>query len=171
MELKIPEKKLLSEPCWIDLNDEVKVRIDYPTRSQEVELRRLQKIWFSGLARADTEHWMAYYLRSTIREVMGFSIEGKPAQLVLERGSALSLSNGTTSLDLIATLLELDLIEALGGMIMSRLEVTEVEKKRLDSPPSSSVTANSAQDGSPSSPEPRSSTAGIPSPQTAEKTS
>ena len=146
IELKIPEKKLLSEACWIELSEGVRIRIDYPSRSQEVELRRLQKMWFHGMQQADTEHWMSFYLRTTIKEVEGFSVDGgKPLKLVLERGLAKELTDGTAHLDLIATFLEMDLIEAIGGMIMQRLEVTEVEKKTSASPLNSSKMENSKE--------------------------
>jgi hypothetical protein len=160
VELKVPEKKLLSEECWIELGDEVKIRIDYPTRSQEVELRRLQKVWNYHKESADTSHWMEYYLRTAIREVVGFSSEGKPLTLVVERGLAKELTDGTVHLDLIATLLELDLIEAVGGMIMQRLEMTEIDKKKFPSLPISSSEDNSTTHTSNSSPEPASSTVG-----------
>ena len=176
VDLKAPEKKLLSEECWIDLANDVKIRIDYPTRSQEVELRRLQKIWFHDKQQPDTEHWMTAYLRATIKDAVGFSIEGKPAILIVERGLAKELTcdkdskNPQDHLDLIATFIELDLVEAIGGLIMSRLEMTDVEKKTLPSPPNSSKTANSVPTGNRSNQEPVSLTAGIPSPQMAERT-
>ena len=164
------EKKLLGEDVWIDIgNDGEKVRIDYQTRSQEVEFRRLQKVWFAGMFNADTEHWVVFYLRSTIREVEGFTIEGKPAKLVLERGSAKELSNGEKSIDVIAMFQDADLVWSLAGEIMSRLNVSETEKKTQSSQPNSSGTANLETDGSLSSPVSESFVAGTPSPRTEEK--
>jgi hypothetical protein len=170
MELKLPDKKLLGEDLWFDLSDEIKVRIDYPSRSQEVEQRRLQKVWNGGYAQADSEHWLAYYVRSTLREVVGFTIEGKPAVLIVEKGIARNLSNGEKSLDVVSVLLELDILFSLASAIMSRLEVTEVEKKSSGSQPNSSVMANSEPHGMPSSPVQESSTPSIQSTGTAEKT-
>jgi hypothetical protein len=162
MEVSVPEKKLLSEECWIELSDDVKVRVDYPTRSQEVELRRLQKLWNFGLARADTEHWLSYYLRATIRDVVGFTIEGRLARLVLDRGLAKHLTNDDKTLDVVALFVDLDIVEELAGKINSRLEVTDVEKKTSQSPPSISEKENSKPDGNSSNPVQESLTVGIP---------
>jgi hypothetical protein len=158
MDLKVPEKKLLSEPCWIELNDEVKIRIDYQTRNQEAHFNRLIRISQSKYDSAETEDWGIYYLRSTIKEVVGFTKDGKPLVAVLERGFLKELSNGETSIDLMAKFVDWDLVDAVAGMIRQRLEVSEVEKKSSSSPPSSSKTENLEGIGSPSIPAPESLT-------------
>ena len=141
IEAKVTERKLLSEECWIDVGNDIQLRIDYPTHSQSTEQRRLEMLWFNKMARPDTEHWIEYYIRCTVREVRGFSIEGKAARLVLERGIADHLTNADPArpnemgknLDVIAVFVEFDMLESLCGMILQRLEMNEMDKKKLQS--------------------------------------
>lgn len=157
-----PERKLLGAEAWLDLPEEVRVKFDYPSESQEVELRRLQMLWFGKMASPLTDHWLSYYLRATIRDVQGITVAGKPTQLVIEKGLAKNLKSDGGELDLIAAFIQLDVLETVASMIRQRLEVTELDKKKLQSSLTLSSRENSNPITSSSSPVQESSTAGNP---------
>jgi hypothetical protein len=160
VELKVPEKKLLSEECWIELGDGLRFRIEYPSEGRKTEFQRLWLLWYNGKADGRTEHWAAYYIRSTVKEVDGLTIEGESAKLMFDSDLATEFSNGKSSLDFITTLNEWRLVFVLAGMIMEHLGMTEIDKKKFPSLPISSSEDNSTTHTSNSSPEPASSTVG-----------
>lgn len=149
------EKKLLGVDCWLEIgkdygvNDPIKIRIDYPTRSQTVEFRRLLTVWKADLQTEHTQHWLEYYFRSTVREIEGISVEGKAARLTLEGGLAKNLSAGNVDLDVVQVFSTLGILQVVVGMIRSKLEFSDIEKKNSQSPLNSSKKE--------SSPEPQSS--------------
>ena len=162
------ERKLLSEEAWIELGD-IRIRFDYPTRSQEMEFRILKVRWDGGHAEATSEHWIGYYLRATIKEVLGFARNGKPYKLELINGLARDLVAGENRLDMIAVFQEYDLLESLFGLIWKRLEVTELDKKKFLLQPNSLKTENSNTEKD-LNPEASSLTVGTPSGVMVEKT-
>ena len=162
------ERKLLNEDACIELG-EIKIRFDYPSRSQEMEFRILKMRWDAGRVESESEHWIGYYLRSTIKAVVGFERNKKPYKLEFINGFARDLVVGKIRLDVIAVLQEYDLLESVFGLIWKRLEVTELDKKKLLLQAISSERENS-DTGKDSSPEASFSTVGTPSESTAEKT-
>ena len=124
------EKKLLSEDCWIDLVDGLKIRVDYLTRSQETELRRLKTLWKYNLADPESNHWIEYYFRAAVKEIQGFTIEGQPAKLESSGGLAMSLINEKgDSVDVCGAFAELGILETACSLIRERLDFGELSKK------------------------------------------
>src|SRR3990167_8878548 len=130
------ERKTLSEDCWIDLED-FQIRIDYPTYSQTTELRRLAIQWGAGQADENTEHYLGYYLRATLRGVKGLFSNGKELTLELERGLAKNFIGGDKPLDVIATFVHLKLLELAVSEIQQKLQVSGEDKKKSLSQPNS----------------------------------
>ena len=150
----ISDKKTLSGDAWIELDDETRLRIDYPTRAQETQQRLLRMRWESGKNSEGEPHWIGYYVQCTVKEVEGFRDEatGQMFQLELDHGLAMWLVCGKKRLNFLAVLTELGLAESLFGLIYKRLEMTELEKKSLNSPPHSSKRESSARGRKSSSP-------------------
>lgn len=143
------ERKTLSEECWIELGD-FQIKVDYPTYSQVTELRRLTIMWEAQRASEDTEHFLGYYLRSTLKGVKGLVADGKELTVELERGLAKNFVGGSRPLDIVATFLAVELLEIAVVRIRERLEVSNEDKKKSSSQPSSLKKVESG--------EPRSST-------------
>ncbi len=127
--------KLLSEPCWIDLGDDISVRVEYPSQSQATEFRRLEISWNLGMAMPGMEHWIGYYFRSTVKEVKGLTIDGKAVELYVERGLARSIvesgkDSDAVDLDVLAVFSGIGKLEIAVGLIRKRLEFTDTDKKK-----------------------------------------
>lgn len=150
----IEEKKTLSGEAWIELDGDTRFKIDYPTRGQETQLRLLRLRWESGSVSENDPHWIGYYVQSTVKDVEGFVDEetGAPFTLVVENGMASTLVSGKKRLPFLATLIELGVVESLFGLIYKRLEVTELSKKKLSSPPILSKKGSSRKARNSSSP-------------------
>jgi hypothetical protein len=159
IDLKKPvEKKLLSEQAWIELWDGVRVRIDYLTRAQETELRRLRAMWRAKIADPNGDHFLEYYIRAAVKEAVGFGIEGETARIESSGGLAMNLvtspqdADKSLRIDITEAFAQLGALEALCGAISERLNFDEVEKKSVSSPPSSLSAESSKVSGSTSSP-------------------
>lgn len=129
------ERKTLSEDCWIDLG-EFEIKVDYPTYSQTTELRRLTILWEAQRANEDTEHFLGYYLRSTLKGVKGLVANGKELTVEIERGLAKNFA-GDKPLDIVATFLALGLLEIAVVRTRERLEMSGEDKKKFLSQPNS----------------------------------
>lgn len=174
IDLKVePEKKLLGESCWIALADDLKIRIDYLTRAQETEFRRLLKLWEGNRADPNGNHWIEYYFRAAVKEVLGFTIEGERSTLTVEHGLARSLKNdkGTKEIDVCAAFVEYGILEGACGLIRQRLEFGDIEKKSSESSQNLSSGASSVPTPNPSGPEAGSSTGSTRSRRKEKKTS
>lgn len=141
------EKKLLGADCWIDLIEDVKVKVDYPTAGQMTEVRRLRNIWDLQQSNPDIPHFYEAYINYTVRDVTGYTIGSKPSKY---RDS--ELVSGDTRLNFFAVLVELGLVEVLVAKIMKHLDFDKVEKKSSKSQQGSSKTESSS-DRKPLSPE------------------
>ena len=163
----ISDKKTLSGDAWIELDDETRLRIDYPTRAQETQQRLLRMRWESGKNSEDEPHWIGYYIQCTVKEVEVFRDKetGQMFKLELDHGLAVWLVCGKKRLNFLAVLTELGLAESLFGLIYKRLEITELEKKSLNSPRPSSKKESFAR-GRKSSRPAKSPTGGNPSEET-----
>ena len=148
------EKKTLSGECWIKVSD-FELRIDYPTRNQDAEYRRLKSYWDLGMG-GESEHFMNYYIRSTVKAVRGLTIEGQDVELESIGGLAMNLKSNSVSVDLIEVLLGLGKWEDALVSIRERLSVTNLDKKKLNSQPDLSKTESSKSQQD--SPEPTSLT-------------
>ena len=141
------ERKSLGEDCWINLSDDVRIRIDYLTRAQEVEFNRLSIAW--GLQQGDSvhSHHLEYYFRCAVKDVQGITIEGKETTLTFKHGVAQNLITENIKndklpeddplkkkpLDVVASFIGLGLFYVAVGSIFQRLEMDDADKKKLPS--------------------------------------
>lgn len=130
------ERKLLSEDCWIDVED-CKVRIDYMTRSQETEYRRLAMMWRADM-QSDEPHYVEHYIRCAVQEFTGATIEDKPAKLVRTNGKADKFVTDSAECDFIQFLLATGIHETVWIGIVQRLSFDDMDKKKQSSQQTSS---------------------------------
>ncbi len=135
------EKKTLGEDCWITLGD-VKIKVDYLTRAQEMEFNRLVLMWENKHGDQAHSHHLEYYFRCAVKDIQGITIEGKEATLTFKNGMAQELVSGESRLDIIACFLELKLFMLATGMIIEKLQISEADKKKLQSAQDSVKTEN-----------------------------
>jgi len=126
------ERKSLGEDCWITLGD-VRIKIDYLTRAQEMEFNRLVLMWENKHGEQAPFHHFEYYFRCAVKDVQGITIEGKEASLTFKNGMAQELVSGESKLDIVACFLELKLFMLAVGLILEKLQMSEADKKKLQS--------------------------------------
>jgi hypothetical protein len=138
-QVKRIERKLLSEECWIDLGDGLEIKIDYMTRSQEVEFRRLATLWeLQGTS--EKQHYWGYFLKSISKNIRGLTIAGKPATLEFKNGLLENIISDGNKYDYVAVLLELKKLENLYYEAYTKLVFDDVDKKKFLSVQESSKT-------------------------------
>lgn len=130
------ERKSLGEECWISLGD-IKIRVDYLTRSQEMEFNRLSIAWGLQQGHIVHSHHLEYYFRCAVKDIQGITIEGKETVLTFKNGLAQDLvtndlkESDRKKLDVVACFLGLEMFHLACGSIFQRLEMSEADKKKL----------------------------------------
>ncbi len=151
------ERKTLGEDCWIPIGEDIKIKVDYLTRAQEMEFNRLSLSWNLNKGQGTHSHHLEYYMRCAIKDIIGITIEGKEAELIIKDGLAKYLVTEEIKkdklpdddprkkkpLDFIACLLGLELFEIALYKIYEKLEMTEADKKKLQSAQNSVKPENS----------------------------
>ena len=132
-------RKSLGEDCWVPIGDEIKIKIDYLTRAQELEFNRLSLAWGMKQGNKVHSHHLEYYFRCTVKDIQGITIQGKETVLTFKDGLAQNLVTTDMKevdrkpLDVVACFLGLGIFGVACGMIYQRIEMTEADKKKLQS--------------------------------------
>ena len=172
--------KLLGETdCWILLSEgraavpakdgqsakpaeeAVRVRVDYLTAAQDSEFHRRGirfETWGTG------EHPEDYYLRATIKEIVGLTYEGQPFRLTFDQQGLVEEvgeagSGEEIKPDLISMLKAVNLYDIARVKMRMKLSLTEADKKKQPTLPSSTEPQERSASAL-SSPEPRLQTDG-----------
>ena len=152
------ERKSLGEDCWINIGDDIRVRVDYMSKSQEIEFNRHVLAFETDHSEILHRHYIDFYLRATIKAVEGITLEGRETELESVNGLAMSLvttdnkKSPQQKIDLIGTIVELGMTFILCGMIVEKLKFTEADKKKLQSVQDSVRKENSQEEAKSSSP-------------------
>lgn len=137
------EPKLISEQdCWIQLVDDVAVRIDYLTEAEDSELKRLERKWMFQLNGMHDMHPDDYYLNHVIKQVRGLTLDGKDFELrpnphfPAAVDPVMNIANALRAM----SVHEKALIE-----IRARLTMSEMDKKKHSSQPDSGLKGESSE--------------------------
>jgi hypothetical protein len=137
IEKKDIERKILTEECWIDLGDGLGLRIDYPTRGQEAEYRRLDALWAFNAMMEQSEQPINYYLRCACKQVRGLTIENEEASIEVKNGLAKNLVFKGGQVDFIDFLVGANLWYRAWFDVKQKLAYDDIDKKKLQSQPDS----------------------------------
>jgi hypothetical protein len=131
-------KKPLGELAWIEAGD-IKIRFDYMTQSQEIEFYRLANLWGSNLGEKGHSHHFDYLLRATVKDVVGITYGEQPMALTFKNGLANEFVTNEPKeeerkhYDLVRCFFDLEILTTVCSIIFSRIEMTEADKKKLQS--------------------------------------
>lgn len=141
------ERKTLGEDCWISIGEDIRLKIDYLTRAQEMEFNRLSLSWNLNKGQNTHSHHLEYYMRCTVKDITGITIGGKETELIIEDGLAKYLVTEEIKkdklpdddpqkkrpLDFVKSIVELGLSDIALYKIFEKLAMTEADKKKLQS--------------------------------------
>jgi hypothetical protein len=131
------ERKTLGEDCWLSIGEDIKIKIDYLTRAQEMEYERLLLGWTVNQGAKLHSHDLEYYFRCTVKDIQGITIEGREAVLERKNDMARELVTNEVKdqqrLDIVACFIELKIFLYACELIMQKLAMTEADKKKLQS--------------------------------------
>jgi hypothetical protein len=151
------ERKPLGEDGWIDLGEiyshlpGVKIRFDYLTQAQDTEFKHLLNLWELGLGGVARDQPFNYLFRCSVKEVIGVTWIDKEMTLTFKYKLAHELvttekkESEQHSRDVVDAFKE-DMrvsIDLIGEMIWQRIQMTEADKKKLQSVQNSAKTENS----------------------------
>jgi hypothetical protein len=159
MEIKsedLEERKPLTEDCWIDLGDGFEIRIDYPTRGQESEYKRVSQLM--GVESRDENKFSdeqlmrlgSFYLKCVCKEIKGLNVDKEPAKLEIKKGLAENIvfkkDGKEKSVDFIDWLSGMNLWLITWAQARMKLKYDDVDKKKLQLQPNSTEKENSQEE-------------------------
>ena len=120
------ERKTLGEDCWLSIGEDIRLKIDYLTRAQEMEYERLSLAWNFNQGEKLHSHDLEYYFRCAVKDIQGITIEGREAVLECKNGLAKDLVTnevkGQQRLDIVATFIEMKIFLYAIEMIMQNIK-------------------------------------------------